>query len=526
LGGRLAFYILLVLGGGMALFLGLYLAVFNPKLNAEVTDMVTRGALSNAKVIANKYNYEIQFASTKEEFAELSKHLLEDLNKEHTAVAVVLFDPEKKKTTEASKSYEIDLEKLYAPIVKKGEEVAVLKDDHVVAFTSINNEENLPVSLLVLIESIKEYNDTQFDITLWMVLAFIAIFFFILVSVGIVGKRAALPIRNIASHAERIAGGDLTELGQTEQSVAETAALSKSVSEMARALRKQVLAIKELTANSSKVSRDVARAMANLAASATEQVAAVAETAATVEEMERTGKSVAKNAKQIVEAAEKSTEASVRGQGAVDTTSDIILKIKDDSKDISTKSKILLSNVEEIGNIINSVSAISGQSKILAVNASIQAAKAGKFGSGFAVVAREVKDLAGQSKEATEQITETLTSIRHAIQEMVGTAEMAEERTEQGVTSVSNAGAIVNDLSEAIREASDLANVINTSVVQQTIGLSQIASAIEQINISATENQDISRNIEKGTDELSVSLDQLGDIVGEWTTDQGQKKKP
>ena len=230
-----------------------------------------------------------------------------------------------------------------------------------------------------------------------------------------------------------------------------------------------------------------------MTSSASEQAAAVTETAATVEEMEQAGKSAAGNAGLIVDAAEKTTEASIRGREAVETTNAIILKIKEDSQDIADKSRHLLSAVEEVGNIIRSVNAIAEQSKILAVNASIEAAKAGEYGSGFAVVAQEVKDLAQQSKDATLQITGTLTNIRQAIEMMVETSHSGEARTTEGVTTIANAGAIMNDLSEAIRENSEFANVIATNVNQQTVGLTQIATSIEQINCAAYENQHISR---------------------------------
>ncbi|MBN2716593.1 MAG: methyl-accepting chemotaxis protein, partial [Deltaproteobacteria bacterium] len=158
------------------------------------------------------------------------------------------------------------------------------------------------------------------------------------------------------------------------------------------------------------------------------------------------------------------------------------------------------------------------QSKILAVNASIEAAKAGEFGSGFAVVAQEVKNLAGQSKDATEQITHTLTSIRQSVEMMVRLSRAGEERTVQGVESIANAGAIVNDLSDAIQEASEVANEIESSVNQQSMGLSQIASAMDEINISASENQEISHNMERGTTEITEALKELNMLVDVWTT--------
>jgi len=283
--------------------------------------------------------------------------------------------------------------------------------------------------------------------------------------------------------------------------------------------RLQVGSIKELITEISTVSKDAASAMAHLASSAAEQAAAVSETASTVEEMEQAGKSAAGNANEIVEASSRTTEVSISGRQAVESASRIILLIKDSSQEMSERSKNLLASVEEIGNIISSVNAIAEQSKILAVNASIEAAKAGEYGVGFAVVAQEVKELAQQSKEATLEITGTLTAIRQAIELMVDTAQSGAKRTEEGVKMVGNAGAIVNDLSEAIRENSDFANVIATNVSQQSLGLTQIAAAIDQINSTALENQDITKKVEKSTKQMTGRLDELDTLIGMWKTE-------
>jgi methyl-accepting chemotaxis protein len=336
--------------------------------------------------------------------------------------------------------------------------------------------------------------------------------------VFVLGGWTARPIVKLVGASERIAAGDLREIEVDEGSVEETRKLAGSIKRMAGALQTQVSAIKGLTRDLSEVSRGVAEGMALLASSASQQAAAVAETASTVEEMEQAGRTVAGNASQIVEAAEKTTEASIRGRQAVDTSSGLIMQIKEDSQTISAKSKALVSSVEEIGNIIGSVNAIAEQSKILAVNASIEAAKAGEYGVGFAVVAQEVKDLAQQSKEATLQITGTLNSIRRAIENMVATATNGEKRTEEGVHMIAKTGAIVNDLSDAIRENSEFANIINTSVNQQTVGLTQIATAIEQINVSAMENQEISRKIADSTRQMTATMDELSELVGQWKT--------
>ena len=411
----------------------------------------------------------------------------------------------------------VSIDRLFPAGFKYGKDTTKLVGNVIVATAASKAEESV-AGYVVYAESVEEF--LRFRRYLLLAIGFSVLIGLALMVAGaiIVGRRAAAPINRIASTAQQMAAGELRRIDLRRENILETDNLSTSVSRMAEALRSQVISTKQLATEASQMSREVASAMAHLATSAAQQAAAVSETASTVEEMEKAGKSVGENARQIVDAAEKTTEASIRGRKAVDTTSEIILRIKDDSQDISAKSKTLLANVEEIGNIIASVNAIAEQSKILAVNASIEAAKAGEYGAGFAVVAQEVKDLAQQSKEATEQITKTLTGIRHAIEGMVSTAAAGERRTDEGVKMVANAGAIVNDLSEAIRENSDLANGIFSAITQQTLGLTQIAAAIEEINSSAAENQNISRKMEQSTRHMSDSLESLSKLVGKWKT--------
>ena len=98
------------------------------------------------------------------------------------------------------------------------------------------------------------------------------------------------------------------------------------------------------------------------------------------------------------------------------------------------------------------------------------------------------------------------------------TAQRGKERTAEGVNTIANAGAVMNDLSEAIRENSDFAKLIATNIQQQTIGLTQIAAAIEEINTTALENQSISRSIVQGTKQMSETFVLLSNMVDHWQT--------
>ena len=222
---------------------------------------------------------------------------------------------------------------------------------------------------------------------------------------------------------------------------------------------------------------------------------------------------VGRNANRIVEAAEKTAEASTKGQKAVSAIDRIVLEIRDDSREISDRSADLLSSVDEIATIIGSVKGIADQSKILAVNASVEAAKAGPYGVGFAVVAQEIKSLAQQSKTAALQINATLGSVRQAIENVVSTANRGRQRAEQGVTLVANTGAAMNDLGAAIRENSGSAIAIASSIEQQTIELNQIASAIEQINVLVMETEPTSGGLEQSLEEMNERVKMLLETV-------------
>jgi methyl-accepting chemotaxis protein len=344
-------------------------------------------------------------------------------------------------------------------------------------------------------------------------------------SAFIVGDRLTRPINALVQAAERFASGDLTQLHVAKSDTPEMKRLAAAVEQMAVELQSQVIAIKELTLKISSMSAMTEKNMTDLATSAAEQAAAVTGTATTVEVLAKTEQDTATNAKNIVVAAEKTAAVSARGRQIIDHTSDIMKDIQAESRELVEKSKILLTYLQEVGEIIQSVNAIAEQSQILAVNASIEAASAGEFGAGFAVVAQEVKELGTQSKNATLQISGTIASIRSAIEAMEGLAQRGKDRSAQGVLSIANAGTIMHDLIEAIQENSNYAKLIATNIQQQHSGLSQIASAIVEIHTSAFSNQNISTSIVSATKEINDSLALLKQKMDRWQT-RDQKSSP
>jgi len=142
---------------------------------------------------------------------------------------------------------------------------------------------------------------------------------------------------------------------------------------------------------------------------------------------------------------------------------------------------------QSIGGIIASVTEIADQSNLLAVNAAIEAAKAGEQGKGFAVVAQEIKNLAGQSKQATLQVRNILNDVQKATGAAVMATEQGSKAVETGVKQSAQAGEAILLLAESINEAVQATTQILASSQQQVVGMDQIGVAMQNINQAGTE---------------------------------------
>src|SRR3970282_14023 len=161
---------------------------------------------------------------------------------------------------------------------------------------------------------------------------------------------------------------------------------------------------------------------------------------------------------------------------------------------------------QTIGQIMASVEDLAAQSNLLAVNASIEAAKAGEHGKGFAVVAQEVKSLAEQSKQATAQVRAILNDIQKATSAAVMATEQGSKAVASGVKQSADAGESTGLLRDTMAEAAQAATQIAASSQQQLVGMDQVALAMENIKQATTQNVTST----KQTEVAAQNLHELG----------------
>ena len=148
----------------------------------------------------------------------------------------------------------------------------------------------------------------------------------------------------------------------------------------------------------------------------------------------------------------------------------------------------LSENSRTIGEIIESVQDIADQSNLLAVNASIEAARAGDYGKGFAVVAHEIKSLADQSKQATNQVRNILEEIRQWVSAVVMATEQGSKAVDAGVQQAAIAGESIGLLTNGVMDSSKAASLIQISSDQQTAGVEQVSVAMGSIQTAVQQN--------------------------------------
>ncbi|MFQ6041350.1 MAG: methyl-accepting chemotaxis protein, partial [Candidatus Poribacteria bacterium] len=315
--------------------------------------------------------------------------------------------------------------------------------------------------------------------------------------------------KETAAITGQIAAGDLTVEAKPRS---ERDIMGKALAGMLENLREQIQEMAKgvniLTASTSEISTSLTQ----FASSATETATAVSETTTTVEEVRQTAQVSSEKAKDVSDNAQQVAQISQIGVKSTEDTIEEINRIKEQMESIADSVVSLSEQSQAIGEIIATVDDLTEQSNLLAVNASIEAAKAGEQGKGFAVVAEEIKSLAEQSKQATAQVRTILNDIQKATGAAVMVTEQGSKAVEAGVKQSIETGEYIRKLADSASQSAQAAAQIAASSQQQLIGMEQVTSAMENIKQGSAQNVEGAKQLEtesQNLGELGKRLQQL-----------------
>jgi methyl-accepting chemotaxis protein len=321
------------------------------------------------------------------------------------------------------------------------------------------------------------------------------------------------PLQAVSTAARRIAAGDLAVSLPASNRRDELGTLATTFDGMAQGLRRMVGELREGVNVLAAAATEITAATTQVAAGSTEAAVAVNQTMTTVEEVKQTAQVSAQKARYVSETAQKSSQISVDGRKTVDGSVDGMKRIQQQVDAIGRSIVKLSEQGHAIGEIIASVNDLAEQSNLLAVNAAIEAAKAGDQGRGFAVVAQEIRSLAEQSKQATAQVRAILGDIQKATDSAVLATEQGNKAVEAGTQMSARLGESIRQLGDSISEASQAATQIAASAQQQLAGMDQVSLAMQNINQSSSQNVASTRQAEATAQNLHELGQKLRTLV-------------
>ncbi|HEV2289603.1 MAG TPA: methyl-accepting chemotaxis protein [Candidatus Acidoferrales bacterium] len=287
-------------------------------------------------------------------------------------------------------------------------------------------------------------------------------------------------ITDLLNLINQVGRGDLTIRGRVTNDALGN--VTDSVNLMLDNFSKLIERVRKAAIDVSTSANQILMAADEMTTGATQQDQEITNTSSAVEELTVSMKQVSNNAEASAEAARRALDAAEQGNRAVRDTLEGMQRIRASVQATAKKIKSLGDRSLEISEIINVINDITEQTNLLALNAAIEAARAGEAGRGFAVVADEVRKLAEHSRSATKDIAALIKAIQAETNEAVVVMEEGTKEVEVGASLADQAGKALEAISSVVRQSAELVQEISLASKQQVRGTEGVANAMQIIS--------------------------------------------
>ncbi len=322
----------------------------------------------------------------------------------------------------------------------------------------------------------------------------------------------------------QIARGDLTLRGRVTNDALGN--VVDSVNYMLDNFCKVLERVRKAAIDVQSSANEILIASEEMSSGAIQQDQEITNTSSAVEELTVSMKQVSNNAEASAEAARRALDAAEQGNRSVRDTLEGMQRIRSSVQATAKRIKALGDRSLEISEIVNVINDITEQTNLLALNAAIEAARAGEAGRGFAVVADEVRKLAEHSRNATKDIAALIKAIQAETNDAVVVMEEGTKEVEIGARLADQAGKALDAISTVVRQSAELVQEISLASKQQVRGTEGVANAMQIISNITRQTSQGARQTSRTVEQLVHMSEQLNEALSQFRVSTGPSSEP
>ena len=318
------------------------------------------------------------------------------------------------------------------------------------------------------------------------------------------------------------AAAEMQELASRPDELGTMAQAMQEMNEKVRALMRNVAQTAEYLAASSEeltssaeqaadVSQSIAESIVKVAGACSEQFDDVQTANEHTKKLTQHMQDFEGHLEETGQQVQKTSNVATEGRQGVATAVTGMQSIETNVSHIAELIEGLGENSKQIGEIVDTIAGIAEQTNLLALNAAIEAARAGEHGRGFAVVADEVRKLAEQSQEAASEISERIGRIQSSTQEAVDAMHQGLSEVMDGTKTVQGAGTSFDGIASMVGKAAAASQAMQSSVERLTQSIGRIDAAVEEINTKSRSVADEAQTVSAATEEETASMHEIAD---------------
>jgi methyl-accepting chemotaxis protein WspA len=336
------------------------------------------------------------------------------------------------------------------------------------------------------------------------------------------GYLVTAPIRRqlprVVQAAEQIADGDLQQTIDLNNGSSEVGKLMTSFHHMSKKLNSLILQMQKSGVQISTSSTQIAASGKELEATVVEQLASTNEVSATSQQIAATSKELVRVMEQVSLMAQSTSMAAGASQSDLNRIEMVMRHLSDSTISIATKLGVMNEKANNINSVVTTINKVADQTNLLSLNAAIEAEKAGEYGAGFAVVAREIRRLADQTAVATLEIAQMIKEMQSAVS--TGVMEM-DKFSKSMIDSVTDVSKISDQVAQVIDQVQGLTprfGQVSQSIEEQSQGAQQISEAMGQLSQASQQTVDALRETNSALERLDEAAHGLRSEIAQFKT--------